>query len=129
MYVVSPHLSLLYFKLGCFIIRDLQHNFTLKLTIKPTKLQQFSHACKNWGKKMTIWGVKLKLAIQCLQMEGVIGQQMPTTSHNFNGFFFSQLLKTITNNFEEQNCSQIEQIKQIAMDYLCSRNNRSNGVR
>jgi len=32
--------------------------------------------------------------------------------------FFSQLLKTITNNFEEQNCSQIDQIKQIAMDFL-----------
>ncbi len=31
--------------------------------------------------------------------------------------FFSQLLKTITNNFEEQNCSQIDQIKQIAMDF------------
>ena len=32
--------------------------------------------------------------------------------------FFSQLLKTITNNCEEQNCSQIDQIKQIAMDFL-----------
>ena len=59
--------------------------------------------------------------------------------------FFSQLLKTITNYCDGQFSihrlnrlnrlrwaifySQIEQIKQIAMDYLCSRNNRSNVVR
>ena len=82
MYVISPHLSLLYLKLGCFVIRDLQHNFTLKLTIKPTKLQQFSHACKNWGKKMTIWGEKLKLAMQCLQTEGLTSQKLPIITMN-----------------------------------------------
>ena len=50
----------------------------------------------SWEKSEDL-GQKTEKCKAMFANRGVIGQQMPTTSHNFNGFFFSQLLKTITN--------------------------------
>jgi hypothetical protein len=52
---------------------------------------------QEFGRKNDDLGQKTEKCNAMFTNRGVFGQQMPTTSHNFNGFYFSQLLKTITN--------------------------------